>query len=199
MFSAVSDNIHSVNSSYTENKVKLTKSVLAACLCLVLAFTANAAEVSKRDQAVMAAMMKNNSNGAVIGEPGTCFISFGLFDDTGLIGFFGLFPNFDDDICDNSFTRTNPDGTMDDHIYVHGAIFMFLFDGPILGSDGSDVFYRFIRHEDGTLGLNVNGTTSDGGKIRIRLTAEASGKNKARSDQIWLENYGYVLGERGKK
>ena len=143
--------------------------------------------------------MKSESKGAVIGDPQTCLIRYGLFDDTGFIGFFGLFPNADDVDCGNSFTRTNPDGTLDDHVYVHGTIFMFLFSGPILGSEGSDVFYRFIRHDDGTVGLNVNGTTSDGGRVRIRLINESSGKNKARSDQIWLENYGYVIGDRGKK
>lgn len=169
------------------------------CLLLTFVASAGAAELSNRDQAVVAAMMKSDSKGAVIGEPGTCFISFGLRGEEGqLLGFFGLFPNIDDDICDNSFTRTNPDGTVDDHIFVHGGLFMFIFGGPILPSGGSDVFYRLISHEDGTLGLNVNGTTSDGGQVRIRLTAESSGKNKALSDQIWLENYGYIIGERGK-
>ena len=166
---------------------------------LVMATAASAAEISKRDQAVVEAMMKSDNKGAVIGDPLTCLISYGLFDDTGFIGFFGLFPSGDSVDCGNSFTRTNPDGTMDDHIFVHGTIFMFFFNGPILSSEGSDVFYRFIRHEDGTTGLNVNGTTSDGGQIRIRLTSESSGKNKSRSDQIWLENYGYIFGERGKK
>ena len=179
--------------------VKIINSVLVTCLMLVMTMAASAAEMSKRDQAVVEAMMKSDTKGAVIGDPFTCLISFGLFDDTGFIGFFGLFPNEDEVDCDNSFTRTNPDGTLDDHIFVHGTVFMFLFGGPVLGSEGSDVFYRFIRHEDGTVGLNVNGTTSDGGQIRIRLTNESSGKNKARSDQIWLENYGYVVGERGKK
>lgn len=179
--------------------MKILKSALATCLLLVMAMAAGAAEISKRDQAAMEAMMKSDTKGAVIGDPLTCLISYGLFDDSGFIGFFGLFPNEDEIDCDNSFTRTNPDGTMDDHIFVHGTIFMFIFGGPILGSDGSDVFYRFIRHADGTTGLNVNGTTSDGGQIRIRLIAESSGKNKARGDQIWLENYGYIIGERGKK
>lgn len=178
--------------------MKLIVSVLATSLMLTLAISASAAEMSNRDQAVVSAMMNSDSKGAVIGEPPTCFISFGLFDDTGLIGFFGLFPNFDDDICDNSFARTNPDGTLDEHVFVHGTVFMFVFGGPILGSAGSDIYYRFIRHQDGTLGLNVNGTTSDGGQIRMRLTAESSGKNKARSDQIWLENYGYLIGEPGQ-
>jgi hypothetical protein len=159
---------------------------------------ANAAEISGRDQAVVEAMMKSESKGAVIGEPATCLISYGLFDDTGFIGFFGLFPNADSGGCGNSFSRTNPNGTIDDHVYVHGTIFMFLFGGPVLGSEGSDVFYRFIRNEDGTSGVSVNGTTSDGGAVRIRLMSESSGKNKSRSDQIWLENYGYVIGERGK-
>lgn len=179
--------------------MKSLTSVLSIYLILTFAASANAAELSSRDQAVVAAMMKGDSKGAVIGEPGTCLISFGLRDEAGqLLGFFGLFPNIDDDVCDNSFTRTNPDGTMDDHILVHGGLFMFIFGGPILPSGGSDVFYRLISHEDGTLGLNVSGTTSDGGKVRIRLTAEASGKNNARSDQIWLENYGYIIGERGQ-
>lgn len=176
--------------------MKILKSVSVTCLMLVMTVAASAAEISQRDQAVVEAMMNSNSKGAVIGEPGTCLISYGLFDDTGFIGFFGLFPN---EGCGNSFTRTNPDGTLDDHVFVHGTIFMFLFGGPVLGSDGSDVFYRFIRHEDGTAGVTVNGTTSDGGQVRIRLISEGSGKNKARGDQIWLENYGYIIGDRGQQ
>lgn len=178
--------------------MKIIKRVLTSCLILVLAMATNAAEISKRDQAVVEAMMNSESKGAVIGDPMTCLISYGLFDDTGFIGFFGLFPGGDAADCGNSFTRTNPDGTLDDHVFVHGTIFMFIFGGPILGSEGSDVFYRFIRHQDGTVGLNVNGTTSDGGQIRIRLTSESSGKNKSSSSQIWLENYGYIIGDRGK-
>lgn len=178
------------------NKIK---SVLAVCLMLTMPIAAQAVELSKRDQAVVEAMLSSKSRGAVIGEPATCLISYGLFDAGNFVGFFGLFPNDDDEICDNSFARTNPDGTVDNHIYVHGQIFMFVIGGPVLGSEGSDVYYRWISHEDGTVGLNVNGTTSDGGQLRIRLISESSGKNKARGDQIWLENYGYVIGARGKK
>ena len=179
--------------------MNIIRNLVVACLLMAISFAANAAELSKRDQAVVEAMLKSNSRGAVIGDPATCLISYGLFDAGNFVGFFGLFPNDDDDVCDNSFARTNPDGTVDNHIYVHGQIFMFVIGGPILGSEGSDVFYRWISHEDGTVGLNVNGTTSDGGQLRIRLISESSGKNKARGDQIWLENYGYIIGERGKK
>ena len=117
--------------------MKTIKSVVATCVMLVMAMAASAAEISKRDQAVVEAMMNSDSKGAVIGPPGTCLISYGLFDDTGFIGFFGLFPNEEEADCDNSFTRTNPDGSLDDHIYVHGTLFMFIFGGPILGSEGS--------------------------------------------------------------
>ena len=91
--------------------MKIIKSVLVPCLLLVMTMAASAAEMSKRDQAVVEAMMKSDTKGAVIGDPFTCLISVGLFDDTGFIGFFGLIPNEDEIDSDNSFTRTNPDGT----------------------------------------------------------------------------------------
>ena len=67
----------------------------------------------------------------------------------------------------------------------------------ILPSDGSDIYYRWVRREDGNSILNVEGTTSDGGKLRIHLSSRQNGKGS--DDVIWLENYGYLLGGPKKK
>ena len=70
---------------------------------------------------------------------------------------------------------------------------MFWFDPfYILGSDGSDIYYRWVRQEDGNSILNVNGTTSDGGRLKIHLASSSNGKRQ--DDVIFLENYGYLLG-----
>ena len=177
--------------------MKRSRGFVAATLILGITLVAGAEEVSRKDQAVIAAMMQNDSNGAVIGDVPTCFVSFGIFDgpDGPLLGFFGLFP---EDGCENSFQRTNKNGSIDSHIFVHGTFFMFWFNPSIfLGSAGSDIYYRWVRQEDGNSILNVNGTTSDGGKLNIHLSSSSNGKRQ--DDVIWLENYGYLFGGPKKK
>lgn len=66
-----------------------------------------------------------------------------------------------------------------------------------MGSTGSDIYYRWVRQEDGNSILNVNGTTSDGGKLNIHLSSSSKGNRQ--DDVIWLENYGYLFGGPGKK
>ena len=179
--------------------MKKNGGLIAAILILGIALSASAEEVSDRDQALIAAMMQNESNGALIGEVPTCFVSFGIYDPfpTNFLGFFGLFPDFTSGDCGNSFQRTNKDGSIDSHIFKQGAYFMIWFDPFIfLPSTGSDIYYRWVRRADGTSILNVDGTTSDGGRIRIHLSKHQNGK--ARDDVIWLENYGYLFGGPGK-
>ena len=168
---------------------------IATISILGISVVAGAEEASKKDQAVIAAMMQHESNGAVIGEVPTCFVSFGIYDPfpTNFLGFFGLFPDFTSGDCGNSFERTNKDGSVDTYIRKHGSFFMFWFD-PFLfmPSEGSDIYYRWVRREDGNSILNVEGTTSDGGRIRIHLSSRQNGKGS--DDVIWLENYGYLYG-----
>jgi hypothetical protein len=171
--------------------------LILTLLILGISLPANAEELSEKDQAVIAAMMQNDSNGAVIGDVPTCFVSFGIFDgpDGPLLGFFGLFP---EDGCENSFQRTDKNGSIDSHIFVHGTFFMIWFNPSIfLGSGGSDIYYRWVRQEDGNSILNVNGTTSDGGKLNIHLSSSSKGNRQ--DDVIYLENYGYLLGGPKKK
>lgn len=177
--------------------MKIIRGFVAATLFLGVALVASAEEVSKKDQAVIAAMMQNESNGAVIGEVPTCFVSFGIFDQD-FLGFFGLFPDFSTEDCGNSFERTNKDGSVDTYIRKHGTFFLFWFDPFfILPSDGSDIYYRWVRRQDGNSILNVEGTTSDGGRIRIHLSSRQNGNGS--DDVIWLENYGYLFGGPKKK
>lgn len=180
--------------------MKKLRGFSAAIVMLAISLGVSANELSEKDQAVMAAMMQNQTNGAVIGEVPTCFVSFGIFDPfpTNFLGFFGLFPNFPPVDCGNSFERTNVDGSVDTYVRTHGTFFMFWFDPFfILPSFGSDIYYRYTRREDGNTILNVEGTTSDGGRLRIHLSSRQKGKGS--DDVIWLENYGYLFGGPKKK
>ena len=94
--------------------MKKIRALTATILFLGITLGASASELSEQDHAVMAAMMQNPSNGAVIGEVPTCFVSFGIFDPfpSNFLGFFGLFPDFTAGDCGKSFERTNVDGSI---------------------------------------------------------------------------------------
>lgn len=156
-----------------------------------LAFAQN---IAPQDQDVINAMNAGAPNGAIINTDESCAILTGFLNGNSLVAFGGLFP--DEDGCrGGTFSRTTPQGKTDLHLNGTGQFFLLLFDPfNIFGSEGSDVKWKMIRHEDGISILTINGWLSDGSRVRAHFTSDPRGDDNAKGDFLWIEGIGYVLG-----
>lgn len=181
----------------------MKRSVIAAVgtLVLCLSFSASWGQgLSERDKVIVDALAQGASHGAIIESEGFCTIFTGFFDADVFKAFGGLFQDFSDpDACGNSFSRTNPDGTFDSHWYGHGAFFLVILGGPAYPSEGSNVSWTIITHENGVRTWRANGTMSDGSRVRAHFTVDPKGDDNSKEGFLWVEGYGYVVGGRGKK
>ena len=181
----------------------MRKSVLVTLGALVLSLSSSVSwgqGISERDKAIVDAMAQGAPHGAIIQGEGFCTSFTGFFDANVFKAFGGLFQDFSDpDACGNSFSRINPDGTFDSHWYGHGAFFLFIIGGPAYPSTGSNVSWTIITHENGVRTWHVNGTMSDGSRVRGQFTVDPQGDDNSKEGFLWVEGYGYVVGERGKK
>ena len=152
-----------------------------------------AQQISEQDQDVVNAMKAGAPNGAIINTEVGCAIGPGFYRGEEFIGFGGLFP---DNGCEGgTFERTGPKGQLDIHINGRGLFFLFLFDPfNVFGSEGSDVKWNMIRHEDGISVLKINGYLSDGSRVRAHFTSDPNGDDNAQGDFLWIEGIGYVIG-----
>ena len=155
----------------------------------------SASAPSASDNAAIQAFEAAGSKGAVVDHDQCFIVGPGLFNENGdLIGFGGLFP----DECPQGFERLNPDGTIDNHMSGKGTYFLFLFDPfAIFGSEGSDVRWTWVRHQDGASVLNIHGTLSDGSRVRAHFNSNQSEAGSPNSGRMWVEGLGYILGEPG--
>lgn len=181
----------------------MKRSVLVAIGVLVLSLSSSVSwgqGLSERDKAIVDAMAQGAPHGAIIQGEGFCSILTGFFDGDVLKAFGGLFQDFaDPDACGNSFSRTNPDGTFDTHWYGNGAFFLVVMDGPFYSSEGSNVSWTIITHENGISTWRVNGTMSDGSRVRGHFTVDPKGDDNSKEGFLWVEGYGFVIGARGNK
>ena len=152
-----------------------------------------AQSISPQDQDVVNAMNAGAPSGAIINTEVGCAISAGFFRGDEFIGFGGLFP--DGGCKGGTFERTSPKGKLDLHINGSGMFFLFLFDPfSVFSSEGSDVKWTMIRHEDGISILTVTGWLSDGSRVRAHFTSDPHGDDNAKGDFLWVEGLGYVIG-----
>jgi hypothetical protein len=152
---------------------------------------------SASDEAAIAAFEAAGMNGAVVNHDVCYIVGPGFLNENGdLIGFGGLFP----DECPQGFERVNPDGTIDNHMNGRGAFFLLLLEPfAFFGSEGSDVRWTWVVHEGGINILNINGTLSDGSRVRAHFTSGQNGAMNAKSGRLWVEGLGYILGSPGGK
>lgn len=90
-----------------------------------------------------------------------CFLLVGFSDGSGQVAFGGLFP--DGGCAPGTFDRTDPDGSFDTSGNGRGGSFLVTFDpSGFFGSGGSEVRWRTKSHANGSHGLVITGTPSDG-------------------------------------
>ena len=179
-----------------KKRVSVTIAALVLSLSSMSGWGQGVSDVCSSDLA----MAQGEPHGAVIQGEGFCTLLTGFADATGLKAFGGLFQDFSDpDACGNSFSRINPDGTFDTHWYGHGGFFLVVFGGGFYPSQGSNVSWTIITHENGIRILRLNGTLSDGSRVRGHFTVDPKGEDNSKEGLLWVEGYGYVVGARGKK
>ena len=146
--------------------------------------------MSAEDQALVDAYMEGRIAGAFVDRDVCTLFSYGFFDENGaLLGFSLFIP----ESCPTGFARTNPDGTIDQHVSSSGQLFLFLIQaGAFFPSTGSDVHWTIKSSPDGRNVLNVNGTLSDGSRVKGHFNQNAT------SGKLWVEGLGYVVGSPGK-
>jgi hypothetical protein len=145
--------------------------------------------LSAGDQALMDAYMEGRTTGAFVNHDVCSLFSYGFFDDAGLVGFSLFLP----ESCPTGFERQNPDGTIEQHVASSGQLFLVLVRyGAFYGSEGSDVHWTIKRSPDGRNVLNLNGTLSDGSRVKGHFNQNAT------SGKLWVEGLGYVIGSPGK-
>ena len=146
--------------------------------------------LSEKDQALMDAYMEGRTTGAFVNRDVCTLFSYGFFDENGeLLGFSLFIP----ESCPTGFERQNPDGTIDQHVSSSGQLFLVLLQyGAFFGSEGSDVHWTIKSSEDGRNVLNVNGTLSDGSRVKGHFNENST------SGKLWVEELGYVVGSPGK-
>jgi len=146
--------------------------------------------LSAGDQALYDAYMEDRTTGAFVNHDFCGLFSYGFFDENGaLLGFSLFIPGS----CPQGFERQNPDGTIEQHISGSGQLFLVLLQqGAFFGSEGSDVHWTIKRSPDGRNVLNLNGTLSDGSRVKGHFNQNAT------SGKLWVEGLGYVVGSPGK-
>jgi len=144
---------------------------------------------------VAPAAMADEDPGATLDREVGCGITTGFFNNGSFVGFAGLFPDLGPQgFCPlSNFARVNPDGTVDRHIQGSGRLFLVLPGVAIYGSDGSDVRWRSIQHENGIRMFTVTGTLSDGSRVRAHFVTTPGGENTA-ANSLWIEGVGYAVG-----
>jgi hypothetical protein len=146
--------------------------------------------LSAEDQALMDAYMEGRTTGAFVNRDVCALFSYGFFDENGAFLGFSLFIP---ESCPAGFERQNPDGTIDQHVSSSGLMLLVLPPfGAFFGSEGSDVHWTIKSSEDGRNVLNVNGTLSDGSRVKGHFNQNAT------SGKLWVEGLGYVVGSPGK-
>lgn len=146
--------------------------------------------LSAADQALYDAYMEGRIAGAFVDRDVCTLFSFGFRDETGaLLGFSLFIP----ESCPTGFVRENPDGTIDQHVSSSGQLFLVLLQaGAFFPSTGSDVHWTIKSSPDGRNVLNLNGTLSDGSRVKGHFNQNPT------SGKLWVEGLGYVVGSPGK-
>lgn len=151
--------------------------------------------LSAADQELYNAFNEGRTTGAFVNHDFCGLFSLGFRDENGgLLGFSLFIP----DECPQGFERQNPNGTFDQHISGGGQMFLVLIaQGAFFGSEGSDVRWTIKRSETGTNVFNINGTLSDGSRVKGHFNSGNNGNSQ--SGKLWVEGLGYVVGSPGGK
>lgn len=144
---------------------------------------------------VAPAAMADEDPGATLDREVGCGIITGFFNNGAFVGFGGLFPTpGPQGICPlSNFARVNADGTVDRHMQGSGTFFLVLPGVAFYGSEGSDVQWRSIQHENGIRLFTVTGTLSDGSRVRAHFVTTPDGLSTA-ANTLWIEGVGYAVG-----
>lgn len=178
----------------TPGKVRLLV-LLLACNGLVAA-----QEATDVEKEIMSKLMSGEGVGAVIDRDGVCAGTVGgpWFSSPGTIALLAFPQAFGPEGCKNTFLRTNPNGSMDRHVNGVGGLFVILLQPSfqLIFSSGSNVHWTATQHEDGVRTISINGTLSNGSRVRAHSVQDPNGEDNSKESFFWIEGLGYLVGQR---
>ena len=163
---------------------------------------AAAQEVTDVEKEIMSTLMSGGGIGALIERDGVCAGTVGgaWFSSPGSMALLAFPQVSGPEGCKNTFLRTNPDGSMDRHVNGVGGLFLILFQPSfqLISSAGSNVHWTATQHEDGVRTISINGTLSNGSRVRAHSVRDPNGLDNSRESFFWIEGLGYLVGQRGR-